>query len=144
MSTYITLAAGAIFLTVVVGIIIPDGKLNKFISFIMRLICIFVLIQPITQIFEISDAEETYVNYDYICEVYSRSQSRMLEDLIYDNFEVECECTINISYDGEQIIQSDVNVVLPANTINEQTKTEIYAYLQELGYIDINVNEKGS
>jgi hypothetical protein len=142
MSSYLTLAAGAIFLTVVVGLIIPEGKLNKFINFAMRLICIFVLIQPITQIFQLTDASEVLIDYDYICDVYSKSQSKMLEEQIFSDLQIECECYVAIDYVDEQIIQSEVSVVIANEFYDEQTKNEIYAYLLKLGYIDINVNEK--
>lgn len=46
MTAYITVAAGAVFLTVVVGMIIPDGKLNKSVNFVLRMACILILISP--------------------------------------------------------------------------------------------------
>ena len=48
MKGYLLTAAGVIFLSVIVSLIIPDGKLNKTIVFVMRMACILVLLQPIT------------------------------------------------------------------------------------------------
>ena len=53
MKIYLISAAAVIFLSVLVSLIIPEGKLNKTIVFILRMVCIFVLIQPITGIFKI-------------------------------------------------------------------------------------------
>lgn len=68
MKTYLLGAAAAIFLSVIVSLLVPEGKLNKSITFIMRLICILVLIQPLTGIFKIgsSDNSESKVDYTYI------------------------------------------------------------------------------
>ena len=57
MKEYLLSAVGVIFLSVIVSLIVPDGKLNKTIVFIMRMVCIFVLIQPVSGIFKITDAD---------------------------------------------------------------------------------------
>lgn len=84
MKTYLLTAAGVIFLSVIVSLLIPEGKLNKSIVFVMRLACIFVLIQPITGIFKIksSTVNEPLYDYEFICKVYSDNQSEQLEKLI--------------------------------------------------------------
>ena len=56
MKGYLLTAAGVIFLSVMVSLLMPEGKLNKSITFVMRLICILVLIQPLTGIFNIKFA----------------------------------------------------------------------------------------
>ena len=56
MKVYLLTAAGVIFLSVVVSLLIPEGKLHKSVTFVMRLICIVVLIQPVTGIFKIGDS----------------------------------------------------------------------------------------
>ena len=87
MTTYIAVAAGAVFLTVVVGMIIPEGKLHTSVNFVLRIACIFILISPLAQIFDISLSEggEGDVDFDYICQVYSEGQSSQLEKLIEEN-----------------------------------------------------------
>ena len=44
MKTYLLTAAGVIFLSVIISLVIPEGKLNKSIVFVMRMACILVLI----------------------------------------------------------------------------------------------------
>ncbi len=61
MKTYLLTAAGVIFLSVIVSLLIPEGKLNKSIVFVMRLACIFVLIQPITGIFKIKSSTVRFI-----------------------------------------------------------------------------------
>jgi hypothetical protein len=140
MTAYIATAAGIIFLTTIISFIIPDGKLNKIINFVMRIACICVLIVPVKDIFNFSTEESSVVNYEYICSVYSQSQSKALEDLLYENFEIECECTVYVDYSDGEIRESKVEVV--TSFVDEQINKKIYAYLSDLGYIDINVNEK--
>ena len=88
MKVYLLSAAGVIFLSVVVSLLIPEGKLHKSIMFIMRLICIFVLIQPVAGIFKIgggdgdSAQKENFIDYIYVSSVYSEHQSGELEKLI--------------------------------------------------------------
>ena len=53
MKAYLLSAAAVIFLSVIVSLIIPEGKLNKKKVFVMRMVCIFVLISPNTGNFKI-------------------------------------------------------------------------------------------
>jgi hypothetical protein len=141
MKEYIALAAGTIFLVVIVGLIVPDGKLKKVINFALRLICIYVLIQPLGTIFNFSQTNQSEtVDYDYISQVYSKTQSTQLENMIYENFGLSCECTVEIIYEDETLKENGVTVL--GDFVDEQTKTQICEYLKSLGYIDINVNEK--
>jgi hypothetical protein len=140
MTAYIATAAGIIFLTTIISFIIPDGKLNKIINFVMRIACICVLIVPINSIFNFTAEDSSVVNYEYICSVYSQSQSKALENLLYENFGVECECTVFVEQENGEIKESKVEVV--TSFVDDEINKKIYAYLSELGYIDINVNEK--
>jgi hypothetical protein len=140
MTAYIATAAGIIFLTTIISFIIPDGKLNKIINFVMRIACICVLIVPIGNIFNFSETYSEVVNYDYICSIYSQSQSKMLAGLLYENFGVECDCTVFVEQQDGEIKESKVEVL--TSFVDDEINKKIYAYLSELGYIDINVNEK--
>ncbi len=143
MTVYLSLAAGVVFLTVLVGFIVPEGKMNKAVNFVMRLICIFILVQPILKIFDlnITDAQSAQmIDYDYICGVYSKNQSEQLEKLIYENLQIECECTVDFVYADGAFKENGVTVL--TYFVDGQTKDKIYEYLKGLGYIDINVNEK--
>ena len=103
MKTYLIGAAGAIFLSVIISLVIPEGKLNKTITFIMRLVCILVLIQPITGIFKIGSGDKfsDKVDYAYVETIYSQHQSVQLEKLLYNEFETECNCVVSVYYDGK-------------------------------------------
>lgn len=144
MKTYLLTAAGVIFLSVIVSLLIPEGKLNKSIVFVMRMACIFVLIQPVTGIFKIksSSVSKPLYDYEYICKVYSDSQSEQLEKLIAENLSEQCDCSVNIKYENGEFISDGVTV----EVISEKTQTvdKIYAYLQEKGYINITVYAKSS
>ncbi|MDE6868091.1 MAG: stage III sporulation protein AF [Clostridia bacterium] len=144
MKTYLLTAAAVIFLSVIVSLIIPQGKLNKTIVFVMRMACILVLIQPITGIFKIKASSEGDVLYDteYVATVYSKNQSGSLEKLLYDEFAEECECKVNVVYVGGNFKVDSVSVQTVSE--NNQIIEDIYEYLEELGYINITVYAKSS
>lgn len=138
MSTYLLSAVGVIFLSVIVSLLVPEGKLNKSITFIMRLICIFVLVQPVTGIFKISEgSSESGVDYEYISSVYSDHQSEQLEKLLAEKFNVNTDCTVSVVYQNGNFSQVQTDVRLAAE--NVELFDSIYEYLSESGYINITV-----
>lgn len=142
MTAYLLTAAGVIFLSVVVSLLIPEGKLNKSITFVMRMICIFVLIQPVTGILKVqtSSADAPLYDYELICNVYSKNQSAQLDELLYGEFSVECESVVSIGYDSGEFSVTGVSVEL--NKQDEKLIDVILAYLSDLGYINITVYAK--
>ncbi len=142
MKTYLFTAAGVIFLSVIVSLLIPDGKLNKSITFVMRMACILVLLQPVTGIFKIGEttSKEPMYDYVYICKVYSDNQSEQLEKVLKEKFGEECDCAVEIIHDDGNFKVNSENVEV--NTQKNQTITEIYAYLEQSGYINITVYAK--
>lgn len=143
MTTYLLTAAGVIFLTVIVGFIIPDGKLNKSVNFILRLVCIGVLLQPVTQLFNFSPtADKPLADYEYICDIYSQTQSEQLEKQVEESLGIECDCTVAVAFDDGKISENGVAVFI--EDCNNEKVDLIWEYLQGLGYINITVNEKGS
>lgn len=142
MKTYLLSAAGVIFLSVIVSILLPEGKLHKTAAFVMRLICIFVLIQPVIKIFKIpSVPAEELVNYGYVCEQYSKHQSSQLGELILKEFALESECTVEVGYEDGQFEVKNVEVAV--FNADENNIEEIGSYLRGLGYINITVYAKG-
>ena len=144
MAKYLLSAVGVIFLSVIVSLIIPEGKLNKSITFVMRMICILVLVQPITGIFKISSAwnGENFFDYEYVCGEYSEHQSKQLELLLFDEFKAQTQCAVEVAYSDGQFKVNGVEVRLDEN--DGEFIEKIYAYLQELGYINITVYAKSS
>ena len=142
MKTYLISATAVIFLSVIVSLVIPEGKLNKTIVFVMRMVCIVVLIQPITGIFKVStsSADTPLYDYEYICKVYSDNQSDQLEKLIAEKFEVDSVCFVNIAYDKGEFKADSVSVEIKQQ--NDELITNIYEYLEELKYINITVYAK--
>ena len=86
MKVYLLTAAGVIFLSVIVSLLIPEGKLHKSVTFVMRLVCIFVLMQPIAGLFNIKETNaswtDDFFDRQYVCNVYSEHQSEQLEILL--------------------------------------------------------------
>lgn len=144
MKVYLLSAAGVIFLSVIVSLLMPEGKLNKSVTFVMRLICILVLIQPVTGIFNLkteTDASDFY-DYEYICGVYSKHQSGELEKLLEEEFGTSPECEVEISYDDGSFKVTSVSVALDKK--NNYLIDEIYEYLNGLDYINITVYAKSA
>ena len=146
MKVYLLTAAGVIFLSVIVSLLIPEGKLHKSVMFVMRLICIFVLIQPITGLFNIKETSaalpDDFFDYEYVCGVYSDHQSEQLEILLQKEFDVATDCAIKVEYVEGEFKPTEVGVGLNEN--NSKLIQEIYAYLDGLGYINITVYAKSS
>ena len=144
MEKYLLSAVGVIFLSVIVSLIIPEGKLNKTITFVMRLICILVLIQPISRIFKISSAWNggEFFDYEYVSSEYSKHQSAQLTILLLDEFEVETECSVAVVYEEAQFKVNSVEVCV--NSEEADFIGNIYEYLQALGYINISVYAKST
>ena len=143
MTAYLLTAAGVIFLTVIVGFIIPDGKLNKSVNFILRIVSIGVLLQPVTGLFNFSpEADSQLADYEYICSVYSQTQSEQLEKCIKEDLGIDCVCIVDIRFDEGVIKENGVTVFL--EEYNYKKVELIWEYLESAGYINISVNEKGS
>ena len=142
MTTYLLTAAGVIFISVIVSLIIPEGKLNKTITFVMRLICIMVLIQPITGVFKLGDGKTVEANYEYVSTAYSRHQSGQLEKLINSKFGIDSECNIYVEYSDGEFKVTKVEVAVSEN--NKNLIDDIYEYLKELNYINITVYAKST
>lgn len=139
MKTYLLASFGVIFFSVLVTFIIPEGKLNKIIVFMVRVICIAVLLQPVTGLFDIpSQTSEEYCDYDYVSNVYSEWQSEQLKLHIEEKFEITCECFVEINYAEGAFEVAGVRVC--TNRVEDQINEKIYAYLEECGYINITVN----
>lgn len=138
MKNYLLTAAAVIFFSIIVSLIIPEGKLNKTITFVMRLVCISVLIQPLSGIFEIKNSANVEgADYAVIAEVYSNGQSRELKRKIYSDLGIEAGADVIIEYDGENFAEKGVIITLDKK--NEIKYEEIYEYLVELGYINITI-----
>jgi hypothetical protein len=142
MKTYLISAAGVIFFSIVVSLLIPDGKLNKTITFVLRLACILVLIQPVTTLFNVNESENAgIVDYDFVCTVYSEELSKNLNNTVLEKFNVECESIVAVSYENEFNVES---VSLSVNDTDEKLIDEIVEYLKGLGYINITVYAKSN
>ena len=142
MTTYLLTAAGVIFVSVIVSLIVPEGKLNKTITFVMRLICIMVLIQPITGIFKLGEGKSVEANYEYVSSAYSRHQSGQLEKLIKSKFGIESECDISVEYTNGEFKATKVDVAVGEKDRN--LIDGIYEYLEEMNYINITVYAKST
>lgn len=141
MKAYLLTAVGVIFLTVIVSFIVPEGKLKKSVNFVLRIISIGVLIQPVAKIFTFTPQKESAdYDYAYVCQVYSQNQSQLVTQKVKEDLNLDCVCAVEIIYDGTQIKENGVTV--EGNFESVQTIEEITEYLEGLGYIHITVNEK--
>ena len=144
MKTYLLSAAGVVFLSVVVSLIVPDGKMHKMVTFAMRLICIFVLISPLVSLFkgEVADTGTVGdIDYTFVEQIYSVHQSEQLEKLLLENLSAKTDCVVKVLYDGEDFKVDSVEVAVEENF---ELSDKIYEYLKWMGYINITVYAKGT
>ena len=142
MKTYLLTAVGVIFLSVIVSLVIPEGRLKKSITFVMRMACILVLIQPLTGIFKIKSSSngEAMFDYEYICTVYSSNQSEQLEKVLLSEFSAQTSCNVDIRYENGEFRAESVTVEV--NSQDNEIIENIYAYLEQREYINITVYAK--
>ena len=140
MKEYLLSAFGVIFFSVIISFLIPEGKMNKLILSVIKIICILVLVQPLTKLFFKFELSEDAINFEYVCTVYSKNQSREMQKHLMEEFLVESECNIVIDY-GEDGFIVEKTEIITFNAEDEINK-KIYAYLVNLGYINITVNEQ--
>lgn len=138
-SEYLYVAIGVVFLTVIVGLLVPDGKLKKSVNFVLRLVCICVLVNPIINLFDIEDKiGEVKLDYEYVCLIYSKNQSECLSKMITETLGFDCSCSVAVVYDDGKIKENGVSVT---GDFSLDDVTKILEYLTGLGYIDITVND---
>lgn len=143
MKAYLLAATGVIFLSVVVSLLIPEGKLHKSVTFVMRIICLLVLIQPITGIFKIKDvetSEKDFFDYEYVCRVYSEHQSEQLELLLKKEYNIETSCDVKVEFIDGEFKPTAVEVgISESNSECLILKEKIENYLAKLGYKNVTV-----
>lgn len=140
MKTYLLTAFGVIFLSVIMSYIVPEGRLKKTVNFILRIISITVLISPITGLFELSPSPQSQIiDYEYVCEMLSDNQSRLLKNKLADELGIDCEVNVAVIFENDSISEDGVTVT---GDFDSDSKQKILEYLGGLGYININVNEE--
>ncbi len=82
MQTYILSVCGAVILSALVMILLPEGKLGKFVQGILRLFCLFVVTMPLFSLVASwkdgniqlpeTDEEETILDEEFISYVFSQ------------------------------------------------------------------------
>lgn len=138
MTAYLLSVSGAVFLSVIVSFIIPDGKLHKTVSLVLRLICILIIISPITQIFKIDDGQvEISADIDFVVAAYTNNQNIALEESVLNEFNIACDCNVEIEYSEGKFVEKSVTVKISQKDLN--LIEGIYAYLEKLNYINITV-----
>lgn len=141
MKNYLITAFGVIFFSIIVSFIVPKGKTNKIINFVIKLICIIAVIQPLGNLLSGKGyASENLADSEFICNVYSNNQSQQLESLLEEKFNEDCVCEVLIVYDNGEYKVETVKVITDID--DYEINKKIYAYLKELGYINITVNDE--
>lgn len=139
MTEYLITACGTVFLSVIISFIIPQGRLNSAITFVIRMICIVILVLPLTQLFTDVKGGGELADYDYICAFYSENQSKALDKALEEEFGIEVQCDLTIAHGSEGFYLESVNVGVPTEYYSLSDK--IYEYLHEADYINITVYE---
>lgn len=150
MTTWILSIVGVSFLGVLIDVIAPNGKTNKFIKSIFSIAIVVILITPIASLFNknFSEIDLTYsyeINSDYF---YSINQSKynlylktVNESLINEGIEgvnvIICADLSKIKFDIEKVIVDTSNLVLTENITN----TNKYNKIRNIIIAVLNVSE---
>lgn len=138
MKAYLAVAAGTVFISILCSIFVPEGKLKKTVLFSLRMVCLTALIQPVYNLFSFAESESAEIcDYSFICGLYSDQQESAAEEAIYEEFGENCDCEITIEYSDGEFKQSTIFVATESG--NAEIISQIYEYLSNLGYININV-----
>jgi autonomous glycyl radical cofactor GrcA len=139
MNDWIISVAAIIILTVVAGIILPEGKTNKLIKSVFSIVCLFVLIMPIqylnnnnfsiSNLFSISDEFELDETFLYFT---SSEKAESIKIECYELLEKEgiTGTDIQIIFDTEKIVFTIEKVYVNIKNI---------VILENYQHININV-----
>ena len=122
MKAWIMSICGVAFLGVMIDIISPEGKMNKFVKSIFSIIFLFVLVQPVINLvktakFGIATNNEIVIDYQLLDVINEQKCSALAEQVVaklidegYANYGVEIKGNLN----NNKIIVSKVIISCPS------------------------------
>lgn len=108
MSAYILSVCGAVIFSSLVTIILPDGKIGKFINGVLKLTCVFVMLSPIISWIndlkpskkDIETSKEVTIDQNYL-EYFYDLQAQSLTDEIKSTIEKEFKITVFVEIEWQ-------------------------------------------
>ncbi len=140
MKEYAISLISLLFLSVIISVIIPKGKLNGCILFVLRIVCVAIMVTPLTQIFKISEHDKYIISYEDVCSIYEINQQKIIEKEIEYKFSISSQCFVDLELKENKLNIIEVRVYVDQK--NLKNSVEICEYLRSLNYINITVNEK--
>lgn len=127
MSAYILSVCGAVIFSSLVMIILPDGKIGKFINGILKLTCVFIMLSPI-----ISKVDELKPNEDD-----TQTSSEISLDLNYLEYFYDLQAQ-NLSDEIKSVIENEFEIGV---FVEIEWRMSKYAF--EIKKVYVNVKDFG-
>lgn len=154
MKEWVISVTVAAFSTSVISLILPNGKLSKYIKSVFSLIMVFVVLQPVFKLKNIEvDFDKMFNNSEYTfqmdyldyfnnkkIEIYKENCSTIIRDNGVDAFEIEIIYSIN---DFSELIVEKVVINLKNSVINsDKDHIDIIVGIKNVisKYLNINSN----
>lgn len=128
MSEYILKVVGVVFISIMVDLIIPSGKMEKYVKGVMALVIVFVIISPIPTFIKGMQDQKIDISTNLIDENFVKKANLLKEDAV--------KSTIISSLDAEGINNADIILVADA------TKTEMKFLFVYVNLSNLVINEK--
>lgn len=150
-SSWILSVVGVVLIVVVVEMILPSGKVSKFIKTILSLFIVFVFVSPIVTLKnknyfdEIFNSNNININLEYVKEINQQKiyeyEKRVEETLDYNGYK-NIDITINAEISNEikiyKIYVNICNLVISENLQHIDKYTNIIAIVKNI----IDIDEK--
>ncbi|MBQ9792612.1 MAG: hypothetical protein IJW32_02560 [Clostridia bacterium] len=146
ISSWILSITGIIIVTLLVEIILPNGKTNKLIKSIIAIFSIFVIISPLNK-FDISSLNPTSIFQSEIQLdsnfIDNRNKEKviayegLIKDSLLQNGYKNIKISLKAAFDGEKLIFENAfvdlrDLVLLGNTLNINKYTNIIAIIKKV------------
>lgn len=121
MSAYILAVCGAVLIATLVTILLPEGKIGKFINGILRVFCVFILMLPIyslvTQWTEDGfspttngkiELDNSFLEHNYA--IWAKEKENQIKSIVENEFKITVTVLLDWTYAREEFIVQKIEV----------------------------------
>lgn len=121
MSAYILAVCGAVLIATLVTILLPEGKIGKFINGILRVFCVFILMLPIyslvTQWTEDGfspttngkiELDNSFLEHNYA--IWAKEKEKQIKSIVENEFKITVTVLLDWTYAREEFIVQKIEV----------------------------------
>ena len=121
MAAYILAVCGAVLLATLVTILLPDGKIGKFINGILRLFCVLILMLPIYNLVDQwrkdgfsattngkIELDNSFLEHNYA--IWAEEKKAQIQKVVEEEFKIVVAVSMQWTYLREQFIVQKVEI----------------------------------